>query len=145
MRISFASLVACGLIVLGFKLAFPGIAIPNLLPMLFVLPMLVAMLTLQTYALSKTKARIMITPKKIFVSHGQSATTIKPDSLTEVILAVHDDQKARIRFCYQRHGVRRQKIVGVSDDLDLVELEQLLPVEITPKDYRRTKRKMRFS
>ena len=136
-RISIASLIVCGSITLAFKIAFPGMVLPNLLPLILVLPMLVGMLTLQTWALAKLGARVMVTRKKILVSHGQSATIIKPDSLTAVVLAIHDNSKERLRFCYETRGKRRLKIVGVSEDLDLDELQQLLPIEITPRDYRR--------
>jgi len=118
-------------------MAFPAMVIPNLLPMLLVLPMLVLMLTLQTYALTKSKARVMVSRKKIMVTHGQSATYIKSDWLTDVVLAVHNDGKARLRFCYSKGDVPRFETVGVSDDLDLVELERILPVQISPRDYRR--------
>ena len=139
LRITLATIAATLLVLIGFKMAFPAIVIPNLLPMLFVLPMLVLMLTLQTYALARSKARVMVSSKKILVTHGQSATNIKSAWLTDVILAIHNDGKARLRFCYSKGNVPKFKTVGVSDDLDLIELEHILPVQITPRDYRRSR------
>ena len=141
-RISLASTIVCGSILVALKIIFPAIVLPNLPSLILILPAFLGLFTLQTYALTKTRARVMITPKKIYVSHGQSATVIEPDTLTSVVLAIHDNEKARLRFCYQHRGKPRYKVVGVSEDLNLNDVEQLLPMEITPRDFRRREREI---
>ena len=136
-RISIASMVATGLIVLGLKIALPGIVIPNLLPLLLVYPMLMGNLAIQTYFSTLVSPTITVTATKIFISQGQSATTIPTDQLTSVVLAIHDDNKSRLRLRYQRRGKSRLKIIGMPWEVSLLELEKLLAIKITPRDYRR--------
>lgn len=138
LRITVATTVVVFAVLAGFKIAFPGIVFPNLLPLLFVFPALVVMLVFQTAVLSLFKARILVTRKKILISHGQAATIIKPECLMDVTLTVHDNDRARIRFCYSKKGKSKFVNVGFSDDCDLFRLAELLPVEVTTRDARRT-------
>ncbi len=137
-RIIIASLIAVAVVLTAFKIAFPAIVFPNLFPLVFVMPALVAGFCLQTYVLSFLKERVMVTSKKIVVSHGESATIIKLGWLTKVILAIHDDERARIRFCYDQGGKSKFKTVGLSNEVDMNILENFLPMDIIPRDYRRS-------
>ena len=87
--------------------------------------------------LSLFRYRVLVTPKKIVISHGQSATIIKPESLNCVTLTVHDFGKNRIRFNYGLKSKNRLVTVGLSDDRDLFKLAELLPIEMVIKDARR--------
>ena len=144
-RIFAASIATCGLIIVGFKIAFPGIVIPNLLPLLFVFPVLVGQVTLQTYFTTQMRPRVAVTPKKIVISHGQSVRTIQRDQLTSIVLAIHDDEKSRLRLRYERRGKSQLTTIGLSHEVSLIELERILAMEITPRDYRRTKQYQRSS
>ena len=139
-RITIASLLAVVLVVAGFKIAFPAIVIPNLLPLLFAFPVLFGQLTLTTYLNTVFKACVTVDRKNISITHGQSGTRIKLESLTNVILSVHDGGKARIRFCYQRRGKTRFKTFGIPNDVDLNVLEDLIPLDIVARDCRRQQR-----
>ena len=138
-RMSAVSIVSCGLVVLAFKIAVPAMVIPNLLPLLLVLPLLLGHVTLQAYLNSQRGIYVIVTPEKILISQGESTRTIKRDQLISVVLAIHDDGKSRIRLRYQRRGKSQLKTVGLSGEVSPVELEELLAIEITPRDYRRTK------
>ena len=137
LRIGFATLVVVIGIIAYLKIAFPGIALPNLWPIVFALPAAIGALVLQIGLLSLFRQRVLVTPRKILIAHGQSATIIQPESLTCVTLTVHDDEKSRIRFDYSVKSKNRFKTVGLSEDCDLVKLSELLPIEIVTRDVRR--------
>lgn len=139
-RITIASLLVVAMVVAGFKIAFPAIVIPNLFPLLFVFPVLVGQLALTTYINTVFKACVTVDQKNVSITHGQSSTRIKLESLTNVILSVHDGDKVRIRFCYDRRGKSRFKTLGIPNGVDLDVLENLIPVEIVARDCRRLQR-----
>lgn len=105
-RISIGSVIAAAVIVGALKLALPAIVIPNLLPMVLMVPGLVVGVVLQTLLLSVLKARVVVTAKRVVVQHGQSAIQIKMDQLTKVVLALHDHGKTRIRFCWELRSLK---------------------------------------
>ena len=139
-RIILASVIITALILVGFKLAIPALVIPNLLPFLFVLPMLLGMLALQTYLITKFDGRVIVTPEKILIQSGSSLTTIRTDWLSKVALAIHDNERLRLRLTYEHLRRKRLTLIGVPTDLDILELERLLPIEIEARDYRRADR-----
>ena len=136
-RMGSATLVVTIAIIAYLKIAFPGIALPNLWPLVFALPAVIGALVLQIGLLSLFRQRVLVTPKKILISHGQSATIIQPESLKCVTLTVYDDGKSRIRFDYSVKSKNRFKTVGLSEDCDLFRLSELLPIEIVTRDARR--------
>ena len=136
-RMGSATLVVVIAIIACLKIAFPRIALPNLWPIAFALPAVIGALVLQIGLLSLFRQRVLVTPRKILISHGQSATTIRPGSLKCVTLTIHDDGKSRIRFDYSVKSKNRFKTVGLSEDCDLFKLSELLPIEIETRDARR--------
>ena len=137
LRMSTATLIAVSAIIGYLKFAFPGIVLPNLWSVVFLLPAVIGFTVLQMGILSLFRYRVLVTPKKIVISHGQSATIIKPESLNCVTLTVHDFGKNRIRFNYGLKSKNRLVTVGLSDDRDLFKLAELLPIEMVIKDARR--------
>ena len=119
LRMSAATLIAVSAIIGYLKFAFPGIVLPNLWSVVFLLPAVIGFTVLQMGILSLFRYRVLVTPKKIVISHGQSATIIKPESLNYVTLTVHDFGKNRIRFNYGLKSKNRLVTVGLSDDCDL--------------------------
>ena len=136
-RMGTATLTATIAIIAYFKIAFPGIVLPNLWPFAFSLPAVIGGLVLQTCLLSFFRQRVLVTPKKILISHGQSAIIIPTESLECVTLTVHDNGKSRIRFDYTLKSRKRFSTVGLSEDCDLFKLSELLPVDIETRDARR--------
>ncbi|TWT79734.1 hypothetical protein CA13_11410 [Planctomycetes bacterium CA13] len=135
-RMSVATAVAVLLIVAAFKFAFPQMVLPNIWPVFLALPTVLGAMVAQTAMLSLFKQRILVTPKKIVISHGQSATHIKPESLTRVTLTAHAENKTRIRFDYVVKAKPKSKTVGFSEECDLFKLAELLPIEIVTRDVR---------
>ena len=136
-RMGVATLLVAVAIIAYLKIAFPGIVLPNLWPIVFALPAVIGALVLQFGLLSLFRQRVLVTPKKILISHGQSATIIRPESLRCVTLTVHDGGKSRIRFDYSVKSRNRFKTVGLSENCDLFRLSELLPIEIVTRDARR--------
>lgn len=134
-RIVVGSLIAISITILIFKLAVPGFQIPNLVPALIALPAIIGLLSLQMLLLTQTKARVKVNSRKIIISHGSTAKIIESDSLTDVSLCIHENDRARLRFQYFKKDKRKLAVVGISDELDLIELELLLPMKIAIKDY----------
>ena len=132
-----ATLAGAIAIIACLQIAFPGIALPNLWPVVFALPAVIGALVLQTGLLSFFRQRVLVTPKKILISHGQSATIIQLDKLKCVTLTAHDNGRSRIRFDYVVKSKKRFKTVGLSEDCDLFKLSELLPIEIETRDARR--------
>ena len=137
LRMSAATLIAVIAIIGYLKFAIPGIVLPNLWSVVFLLPAVIGCMVLQMGMLSLFRHRVLVTPKKIVISHGQSATIIKPESLNCVTLTVHDFGKNRLRFAYRLKSKNRFITVGLSDDCDLFKLAELLPIEMVVKDARR--------
>ena len=135
-RIILASVIITALILVGFKLAIPALVIPNLSPLLFVLPMLLGMLALQTYLITKFDGRVIVTPEKMLIQ-SSSWTIIRTEWLSKVALAIHDNERLRLRLTYEHLRRKRLTLIGVPTDLDILELERLLPIEIEARDYRR--------
>ena len=138
-RMAIATLTSALLLIGCLKLAFPGIVLPNLWPMLLTLPVVLGMMIFQTALASLFQQRVLVTPRKILISHG-SATIIRPDTLNQVTLTVHAAGKSRIRFDYVVKSKQRFRIVGLSDDCDVFKLAELLPIEISTRDARRRNR-----
>ena len=138
-RIILASVAITALILVGFKLAIPALVIPNLSPLLFVLPMLLGMLALQTYLITKVDKRVIVTPEKILIQ-SSSCAIIRTEWLSKVALAIHDNERLRLRLTYEHLGRKGLKLIGAPTDLDILELERLLPIEIEARDYRRADR-----
>lgn len=136
-RITAATLLAALTIIGCLKIALPGIALPNLWPIVFAMPAVIGMMVAQTGLLSLFRQRVLVTPKKILISHGQSATLIRPETLRRVTLTVHNEGKSRIRFDYETRSRKRFRTVGLSEDCDLFKLADLLPIEIDARDARR--------
>lgn len=108
--------------------------------MVFALPVVIGVLVLQIGVLTLFRQRVLVSPKKILISHGQSATIIQPESLKNVTLTLHDNGKSRIRFNYSVKSKSRFKSVGLAEDCDLFQLSELLPIEIETRDARRIQR-----
>ena len=136
-RMCTATLTVTIAIIAYFKIAFPGIVLPNLWPIAFPLPAIIGGLILQTCLLSFFRKRVLATPKQILISHGQSTRIIPTESLECVTLTVHDDGKSRIRFDYTLKSRKRFSTAGLSENCDLFKLSEILPVEIETRDARR--------
>lgn len=138
LRITGATIGVSLMIIAALKLAFPGLVLPNLWRAFLALPAIIAAMVFQFGVLSLFRQRIVVTPKKIVISHGQSALVIKMPSLKRATLTAHANGKSRIRFDYEIRSKRRSKTVGLSDDCKLFDLAELLPVEIETRDARRS-------
>lgn len=136
-RISVASLAGTLLVVAAIKIAIPQIALPNIWPVFLALPALLGLVDVNTAMWALFRERILVTSKKILITHGQSATLIRPEFLTRVTLTTHAGNKARIRFDYTDKSKPRSRTVGVSDECNLFQLAELLPIEIVVRDARR--------
>ena len=137
LRMSAATLIAVIAIIGYLKFAFPGIVLPNLWSVVFLLPGVIGCMVLQMGMLSLFRHRVLVTPKKIVISRGQSVITIKPAFLKCATLTVHDFGKSRLRFDYRLKSQNRIITVGLSDDCDLFKLAELLPIEMVVRDARR--------
>ena len=135
-RIIAGSLIASTAIIVAFKWLVPGLVLPNLLPLLFLLPAILLMMTLQTWAIASCRTRVVIKSESIQITHGQSSVVIDAASFSNATISIHDHDRIRLSIYYQRKNGMRRKTVGLSPELSVNQLKLTLwgPVEI--KDYR---------
>jgi len=124
-------------IIAGFQWAVPQLVLPNLWPLVFVLPAIVVSVVAQMGILTLIPLTVMIRPDKIIVQYGQTATIIDANSITATYLTLHSDDRIRLRICYTRKLNTKTITIGVPLTVDFNRLSDMLPMFPEVRDARK--------
>ncbi len=116
-----------GCVIAGFRFAFPNIVVPNLWPMVAVLPGLLLVLAMQLSLLTAIKPSVSVNATRIKRTHGETRFQIKMSDLSYVRLYFHTRGRARLKLRHRAIRADRIKSVGVPCDLDFDALLASLP------------------
>ena len=136
-RIVIATAIISLLIVACIKWAMPQFVIPNLWPFLFAFPAILMMLVAQFAILTLIPPSITIRAEKIIIQHGQTARIIDQNSIRKISLAIHSQDRVRLRISYRKKGITRSRCIGVAGSVDLYQLCEHLPIFPTIRDARK--------
>ena len=135
-RIAIGTTIVSAAVIAGFKWAFPQMVIPNLWPLVFVVPAIVLLFVLEFGILTLVPPRATIRSDKIFVQHGESATIIDPKTVSATYLTFHSGDRIRLRICYTKNSKTKSRVIGVPPAVDFNRLSEMLPIAPVVRDAR---------
>jgi len=127
-RITIGTTVATAVIIGGLKWALPQLVLPNLLPVVLSLPVMMVGLVCQVGLLTLIPPMATVRADKITVQHGQSAAIIDAKSITKTSLTFYSDDRVRLRICFHRKSKTRSRVIGVPPTVNFDRLAEMLPI-----------------
>ena len=121
------SVLSCATVLAGFKLAFPGMVVPNLWPVALSIPGIVVAMVLQFVLLTMVPPHVVLRSDRLQKSHGQTGLQIKATDIIKSQIYIHSSARVRLKIRYRQRSGVRTLVLGIASCVDLDELDSILP------------------